>query len=93
MLILFYYFLVINILAFAITGYDKYLAKERKKRIPEKILFSLASFGGTIGVGAAMLFFRHKTAKPSFLWTYFGITAFQIVLVYFLFYKRLLNVL
>lgn len=74
-----------------ITGYDKYLAKAHKRRIPEKTLFSFVAFGGTIGAGIAMLFFRHKTAKSSFLWKYFGITAFQIVLIYFLFYKGLIT--
>jgi uncharacterized membrane protein YsdA (DUF1294 family) len=78
MTILFYYFLIVNTLAFAITGYDKYLAKAHKRRIPEKTLLSIVAFGGTIGVGIAMLFFRHKTSKSSFLWKYFGILLLQI---------------
>tara|TARA_R110000868_G_C10476740_1_gene728865 strand:+ start:75 stop:344 length:270 start_codon:yes stop_codon:yes gene_type:complete len=73
MTILFYSFLIINGFAFVITGYDKYLAKAQKRRISEKTLLSFVAVGGTIGAGIAMLFFRHKTAKVSFLWKYFGI--------------------
>jgi uncharacterized membrane protein YsdA (DUF1294 family) len=80
MKILFYYFLIVNTLAFAIIGYDKYLAKSNKRRIPENTLLSFVAFAGTIGVGIAMLFFRHKTAKASFLWKYFGIVLLQIII-------------
>jgi uncharacterized membrane protein YsdA (DUF1294 family) len=38
--ILFYIFLGLNLLAFLIIGYDKYLAKNNKRRIPEKTLLS-----------------------------------------------------
>lgn len=87
MTILFYYFLVVNFFGFAITGYDKYLAKAQKRRIPEKTLLSLVAFGGTIGSGIAMLFFRHKTAKPFFLQKYFGIVLLQIFISW-LYFKQ-----
>ena len=91
MTILFYYFLVVNSVAFIVTGYDKYLAKNHKRRIAEKTLLSLAFFGGTIGTGIAMFFFRHKTAKPSFLWKYFTVVVFQILFVLILLNKGLLH--
>jgi uncharacterized membrane protein YsdA (DUF1294 family) len=78
-------------MGFAITGYDKYLSKIRRRRIPEKTLLSLTALGGTIGTGIAMLFFRHKTAKTSFLWKFFGILLLQIVIIYLLYSKRLIN--
>lgn len=78
MTLLFYCFLIINGIAFILTGYDKYLAKAQKRRIPEKTLLSFVAFGGTIGAGIAILIFRHKTSKPSFLWKYFGIVLLQI---------------
>ena len=88
MKILLYYFLILNTLAFAITGYDKYLAIKHKRRISEKTLLSFVAVGGTIGAGIAMLIFRHKTAKASFLWKFFGIIVFQIVITYLLFSRN-----
>ena len=78
MIILFYCFLIINGFAFAVMGYDKRRAIKHKRRISEKTLLSFVAVGGTIGAGIAMLFFRHKTSKSSFLWKYFGIVLFQI---------------
>lgn len=40
MTILFEYFLLLNVFGFAVIGYDKYLAKKHKRRIPEKILLA-----------------------------------------------------
>jgi uncharacterized membrane protein YsdA (DUF1294 family) len=84
MSILFCCFLIVSILGFVSTGYDKNLAKKRKRRIPEKTLLSIAALGGSLGVGIAMLLFRHKTAKATFLWKYFGVLLLQIFFIYFL---------
>lgn len=91
MTILFYYFLIVNFFGFAITGYDKYLAKTKKRRIPEKTLLSFVLIGGTIGSGLAMLTFRHKTAKKSYLWKFWGIVILQIGVLYLLFTNGLLR--
>ena len=91
MIILFYCFLIINGFTLVITGYDKYLAKAQKRRISEKTLLSFVAFGGVFGAGIAMLFFRHKTSKSSFLWKYFGIVLLQIALLYLLFYKEVIT--
>jgi uncharacterized membrane protein YsdA (DUF1294 family) len=69
-MILFYIFSVLNLIAFILIAYDKYLAKNQKRRIPEKTLLSFVLIGGTIGSGLAMLTFRHKTAKKSYLWSF-----------------------
>ena len=69
-MILFCVFLALNLFAFLIIGYDKYLAKKQKRRISEKTLLGFAFFGGTIGSGLGMLIFRHKTAKRSYLWKF-----------------------
>lgn len=87
-MILFYVFLGLNLFAFIIIGYDKYLAKKHKRRIPEKTLLSMVFFGGTIGSGLAMLIFRHKTAKKSYLLKFFGIVIFQIVILYTFFIQK-----
>jgi uncharacterized membrane protein YsdA (DUF1294 family) len=61
-----YYLFGINALAFIIMGYDKRLAKKRKRRIPERHLFFYAFIGGSIGAFVGMRMFRHKTQHPSF---------------------------
>ncbi|WP_264552871.1 DUF1294 domain-containing protein [Flavobacterium sp. N2038] len=83
------YFLFINLLVFIIAGYDKYQARKNKRRIPENTLFFLALIGGTPGLLTAMLLFKHKTSKTSFIVKFLGILAFQIVLlIVFLKYKK-----
>lgn len=80
--ILFYYFLILNGIAFTLTAYDKHLAKTQKRRIPERTLLSFVFFGGTIGSGLAMLIFSHKTSKMSYLWKFWLIISIQILIVY-----------
>ncbi|WP_091429113.1 DUF1294 domain-containing protein [Flavobacterium degerlachei] len=91
MYILFYFIIILNCISFLVTAYDKRLAIKNKRRISEKTLLSFVAFGGTIGAGIAMFFFRHKTAKASFLWKYFGLVLLQIVFIYLLFYKELIT--
>ncbi len=60
------YFSVINLLALALMGIDKYKAKKRAFRIPEATLFIVAAIGGSIGSIMGMYLFRHKTRHLSF---------------------------
>lgn len=80
---LFWYFPLINLVAFSIIGIDKRLAINQKRRISELNLLLTSVIGGTIGSGLAMLVFRHKTSKMSFLWKFFLIGILQVFLVYF----------
>lgn len=80
---LFWYFPLINLVAFSIIGVDKQLAIQQKRRISERNLLFSSAIGGTIGSGLAMLIFRHKTTKMSFLWKFFIIGILQVFLVYF----------
>lgn len=80
--ILFYYFFILNGIAFTLMTYDKYMAKAEKQRISEWTLLSFVFFGGTIGSGLAMLIFRHKTSKTSYLLKYWGIISIQILIAY-----------
>jgi uncharacterized membrane protein YsdA (DUF1294 family) len=79
-------FLILNIIAFILIGYDKYLAKNNQHRISEKTLLSFVFFGGTIGSGLAMLIFRHKTSKGSYLLKFWSIVLIQIAFIYLAFY-------
>lgn len=75
-------FLIINILVFILAGYDKQQARKNKRRIPENTLFFLEAIGGTIGLLTAMLLFRHKTSKTSFIVKFTLIFLIQVVLIY-----------
>ncbi|WP_418264451.1 DUF1294 domain-containing protein [Flavobacterium faecale] len=85
MTVLFYYILIVNIIAFVLIGYDKFLAKNKKKQIPEKTLLSFVFFGGTLSSAIAMVIFRHKTSKKNYLWKFWSIMILQILLLYFLY--------
>jgi uncharacterized membrane protein YsdA (DUF1294 family) len=76
------YFLAINLIGFFIIWYDKNQAINNQYRIPEKTLLSIVAFGGVIGSGLAVLIFRHKTSKISYLLKFFGVIL-VLVLIYY----------
>ncbi len=80
---LLYFFIAINIITFLVFGYDKWLAKNNRRRISEFNLLFLTSVGGTIGGLIGMNFFKHKTNKFSFILSFYAILIIQIVLLYF----------
>ncbi|WP_348812055.1 DUF1294 domain-containing protein [Flavobacterium maritimum] len=90
-MILFYYFLILNFLAFLFLGYDKRLAIKKQRRIPEKTLLTLVLMGGTIGSGLGMLAFKHKTSKDSYLLKFYGIITVQVFILFGLFYFRIIE--
>ena len=52
----------INVLAFAVYGWDKMRSKvQGARRVPEKTLFLLAIIGGSVGAIAGMRVWHHKT--------------------------------
>ncbi len=78
MKLLLLYLLVMTVATFAVCGFDKLAATKQMRRVPEKTLFLLAVFGGSIGMYAGMLTFRHKTQHWYFK---FGIPAIIILQV------------
>lgn len=56
-----YYLLTANLIGLFACGMDKYKAKKQKWRIPERTIFTIALFGGGLGIWAGMYLFRHKT--------------------------------
>lgn len=89
--ILFYLFLILNVISFFLTGQDKQLAIRQKRRISERTLLTFVFFGGTLGSGLGMLIFRHKTAKRSYLWKFWIIFFIQIILIYLSYHFEILN--
>ena len=65
-MILYWYLLVINILAFFCYGLDKLKAKRNARRISERSLLLLAVVGGSLGAWFGMLVWRHKTKHAIF---------------------------
>ena len=82
--ILIIYFIIINLITFAVFGIDKLKAIKDKWRIPEKVLFLLSVIGGSIGATLGMYIFRHKTKKIAFRLGIPAILIVQIVLAYFI---------
>jgi uncharacterized membrane protein YsdA (DUF1294 family) len=91
MILILYFFLLVNFMAFITIAYDKQLAIKNKNRISEKTLLVWVAIGGTIGSSLAMSFFRHKTAKTSYLLKFFGIVSLQIITIITLFYFDLIS--
>lgn len=58
--------LLINVITFAVYGYDKFCAKRGAWRVPEIRLLGLAALGGSVGALLAMFLFRHKTKHLKF---------------------------
>jgi uncharacterized membrane protein YsdA (DUF1294 family) len=65
-MILYWYLLVINILAFVCYGLDKLKAKRNAPRVSERTLLLLALVGGGVGAWLGMLVWRHKTKHAKF---------------------------
>ncbi|MCX8533952.1 DUF1294 domain-containing protein [Chryseobacterium luquanense] len=75
-----YLLLIINLLTFIIFTLDKWKATQHKRRISEFSLLTLTFIGGTVGAVLAMLIFRHKVSKKSFLLKLCGIIIIQIII-------------
>ncbi len=78
------YLLTINSIGFFLIWFDKNRAITNQYRIPEKTLLAIVALGRFIGSGFAMLLFRHKTSKMSYLLKFFGLTLVQILVYYFI---------
>lgn len=81
------YFIITNVIGFALMGIDKRKAKKGSFRIPEATLFSIAIIGGSIGSILGMFLFRHKTKHWYFvigLPVIFGLQLGLMALLYFL---------
>ena len=69
--------IVMNIVGLAIVAVDKSKAKNHKWRIAEKTLFSIAIFGGSLGILLGMYICRHKTKRLKFVLGVPGIIVLQ----------------
>ncbi len=81
------YFLITNLIGFALMGIDKRRARKGAFRIPEATLFSIAIIGGSIGSILGMLIFRHKTKHWYFKIGLPIILLIQIILIAVMFWS------
>jgi len=79
--------LALNILGFFLVFLDKYKAKNKLWRIPERSFFLLSILGGSIGVYAGLLIFHHKTRNWYFMTLIPLIIISQTVFIYYLLNK------
>ena len=62
------YLLVISLIAFGVTVYDKWAAKKRPKhRTPERTLLIISALGGSVFMYLTMQGIRHKTQHKKFM--------------------------
>ena len=66
-MILVYWLVLVNLIAFVMYGLDKAYAKNGARRIPERSLLFWAWIGGSIGAFLGMKLFHHKTLKVKFV--------------------------
>ena len=55
-------------LSLLLFGWDKLMAKLRRRRVPEAALLGCVLMGGSAGAALGMALFHHKTRKPPFPW-------------------------
>ena len=75
------YFVAVNVIAFALFGYDKYCATHDKWRVRESTLLLWSAVGGALGAGIAMEFFHHKTLHLKFKFGVPLLLFVQIILI------------
>ncbi len=71
------YLIIISLVAFVLTVYDKLVSKKKKKkkgkkrrkktRVPEKLFWAVAIIGGAAAEYITMKIIRHKTKHKSFM--------------------------
>ena len=75
----------INVLAFAVYGWDKARSKvQGARRVPEKTLFLLAILGGSVGAILGMRVWHHKTRHWYFKYGLPAILLAQLALAWYL---------
>lgn len=55
------------VLGCGMTVYDKYVARHKKRRVPERTLLLVAACGGALPMFIVMQLIRHKTRHKKFM--------------------------
>lgn len=70
-------FAFLNLVTFAVFGFDKMRSQGRNSRVPERVLLWLTAIGGTAGAYSGRAAFQHKTRKQPFVLRLHAIAACQ----------------
>lgn len=82
---LYYYLLVISIVAAITFAIDKRRARKQLRRVPENVLHAMELLGGVFIIIPMMYLIRHKNRKKSyFLITYLILAVWLVALYFFL---------
>lgn len=87
-MLLVYWLVLVNLVAFILFGLDKAYAKKNARRIPEKNLLFWAWIGGSSGAFLGMKIFHHKTHKPRFAITVPVLMVLEIIICCFCLYQN-----
>ncbi len=82
MYLLFFFLIIINVLALVFTVSDKLRAIKHKRRISEFTLMTLAALGGSVTMLITMLIIRHKTRHLKFMLGIPVIILIQLIIVF-----------
>lgn len=75
------YLIAINVATFILYGYDKSVAGNGGRRVPENVLHGAELLGGTPAAFIAQRLFHHKTQKSSYQTRFWLIVAVQVIFV------------
>ncbi|MBE6757504.1 MAG: DUF1294 domain-containing protein [Ruminococcaceae bacterium] len=64
---LYIWIILISVIAVLLTVKDKYAARRKMRRVPERILLTVAALGGSVAMFLTMQIVRHKTKKAKFM--------------------------
>jgi uncharacterized membrane protein YsdA (DUF1294 family) len=84
---IFYLLGLANLTGFLFMGLDKHKARKGKWRISEKLFWTFAFVGGSLGIYLGMHYFRHKTKHFRFIYGIPAIMIGQLILVIFLLHR------
>ena len=85
------FILIMNIAAFVLMWKDKQLARQRKRRIPERVLFIVTALFGGLGGSLAMYIFHHKTRHIRFAVGFPLLFLVQVYLILMLIEKKIIR--
>lgn len=83
------YFALLSFAGFILFAWDKWKARRGAWRTPESTLLGLSLLGAWPGAGIAMVLFRHKISKQSFMLRYYLTIAGNILAIAAVIWARL----
>lgn len=74
--------IAVNAAGLTLMGWDKQMAITGGRRIPERVLMTIALCFGALGICGGMYLFRHKTKKAAFRGAAIVLLVLQCIALY-----------